>query len=40
MELLLGLAREGGVTLVVVTHDEHLAEAGDRTLVIRDGKVE
>lgn len=39
MELLLGLAREGGMTLVVVTHDEHLAEVGDRTLVIRDGKV-
>ena len=40
MDLLLGLAREGGVTLVVVTHDEHLAAAGDRKLVIRDGKVE
>ena len=28
-----------GATVVVVTHDEQLAQAGDRTLVIRDGKV-
>jgi putative ABC transport system ATP-binding protein/lipoprotein-releasing system ATP-binding protein len=39
MKLLLGLARERQMTVVVVTHDEHLAEAGDRTLVIRDGKI-
>lgn len=39
MEILLQLADEHEVTLVVVTHDENLAEVGDRTLVIRDGKV-
>ena len=38
--VLLGLARECGVTLVVVTHDEVLASRGDRTLVIRDGTVQ
>lgn len=39
MEILLELADEKGVTLVVVTHDRSLAEVGDRTLIIQDGKV-
>lgn len=39
MEILLELADEKGVTLVVVTHDRSLAEVGDRTLIIKDGKV-
>ena len=37
MELLLGLAKERNKTLVVVTHDNNLAERGDRTLRIVDG---
>ena len=39
MQILLGLASERSVTLVVVTHDQNLAQAGDRTLIIQDGKV-
>jgi ABC-type lipoprotein export system ATPase subunit len=39
MKILLDLATEHGVTLVVVTHDQQLAKAGDRTLVIRDGSL-
>jgi putative ABC transport system ATP-binding protein/lipoprotein-releasing system ATP-binding protein len=39
MELLLGLAREQGRTLVVVTHDANLAATGDRQLEMRDGKI-
>ncbi len=39
MNILLDLASEHGVTLVVVTHDQNLAKAGDRTLVIKDGSV-
>jgi len=39
MEILLELADEKQVTLIVVTHDRSLAEVGDRTLVIKDGKV-
>jgi ABC-type lipoprotein export system ATPase subunit len=39
MKILLDLATEHGVTLVVVTHDQNLAQAGDRTLVIRDGSI-
>ena len=37
VELLLGLVREHGKTLVVVTHDAQLATRGDRRLEIRDG---
>ena len=33
------LAIEHGVTLVVVTHDQNLAKAGDRTLIMRDGAI-
>ena len=37
MDLLLGLARERKKTLLVVTHDPHLASRGDRQLRIADG---
>ena len=37
MDLLLGLARERNKTLVVVTHDNDLAQRGDRTLRMVDG---
>jgi len=37
MELLLALAREKQKTLVIVTHDQALAAAGDRRVDIRDG---
>ncbi len=39
MDLLLGLAAESDTTLVVVTHDEHLATLGDRRLLIKDGSM-
>lgn len=39
MAILMDLATEHHVTLVVVTHDQNLAKAGDRTLVIRDGSI-
>jgi ABC-type lipoprotein export system ATPase subunit len=39
MAILLDLATEHQVTLVVVTHDQNLAQAGDRTLIIRDGSI-
>jgi putative ABC transport system ATP-binding protein/lipoprotein-releasing system ATP-binding protein len=39
MRILLELARGQGMTLVVVTHDEHLAERGDRKWVIVDGTI-
>ena len=40
MALLLDLARDGGRTLVVVTHDEQLAQRGDRTVRIVDGRLD
>ena len=39
MRILFELANEQGVTLVVVTHDQNLAKAGDRTLIIKDGLI-
>ena len=39
MKILMELASEHGVTLVVVTHDQTLAESGDRTLIIKDGSI-
>jgi putative ABC transport system ATP-binding protein/lipoprotein-releasing system ATP-binding protein len=40
MALLLDLARDGGRTLVVVTHDEQLAQRGHRTVRIVDGRLD
>jgi ABC-type lipoprotein export system ATPase subunit len=37
IELLLEVARQDRRTLIVVTHDEHLAQRGDRLLRIEDG---
>ena len=39
MEMLLELAGEDGSTLVIVTHDESLAEHGDRKLHVVDGVI-
>ena len=39
LDLLFGLAEEGGKTLVIVTHDAQISSRGDRVLTIRDGVV-
>jgi predicted ABC-type transport system involved in lysophospholipase L1 biosynthesis ATPase subunit len=39
IDLLLGLARERGKTLLIVTHDASLAMRGDRELHIKDGML-
>ncbi|MEM7305369.1 MAG: ABC transporter ATP-binding protein [Planctomycetota bacterium] len=39
MELLEGLRRDRGLTLVLVTHDLELAKRADRTIRILDGKI-
>ena len=39
LDLLLQLNREEGTTLVLVTHDSHLAEYADRIITLRDGLV-
>lgn len=38
-ELMVGLHEKNNVTLVLVTHDQHLAERADRRIVLSDGKV-
>jgi predicted ABC-type transport system involved in lysophospholipase L1 biosynthesis ATPase subunit len=40
IDLLLGLAREDGRTMVAVTHDAALAALGDRQLYLREGLLE
>jgi putative ABC transport system ATP-binding protein len=39
MELVLGLVRESGKSLIVVTHDPRLAVRGDRRIEMRDGML-
>ena len=38
-ELMVGLHEQNAVTLVLVTHDDHLAARADRRIVLSDGKV-
>lgn len=40
MELLTSLNREHGTTLVVVTHDQSIADRADRILSIADGRIQ
>ena len=39
LDLLLGVHRTRGTTLVLVTHDRELADLADARLVLRDGRV-
>lgn len=39
LDLLLALNREEGTTMVLVTHEQALAESADRRIVLRDGLV-
>ena len=39
MELLQGLNREHGITVVMVTHEPDMAAYGTRTIVFRDGRI-
>ena len=39
IELLLRLNREAGTTLVMVTHDEHLAQRSTRILRLAAGRI-
>jgi putative ABC transport system ATP-binding protein len=39
MDLMVGLVREEGTTLILVTHDAQVAARADREILVRDGKV-
>ncbi|MDR2615187.1 MAG: ATP-binding cassette domain-containing protein, partial [Oscillospiraceae bacterium] len=38
-EMLQGMSRERGATVVVVTHNDRFAEAADRVIHIKNGKI-
>lgn len=40
LEILVGVARVSGASLVVVTHDNRVAGIAERELVVRDGRLE
>lgn len=40
MDLILGLAKARGTTLVLITHDGDLASRCDRTITMRDGRLD
>jgi putative ABC transport system ATP-binding protein len=40
IELLLGLNRDHGSTLVLVTHDQPLSACAERVIALRDGRIE
>ncbi len=39
MNLMVGLVREEGTTLILVTHDRRVAARADREILVRDGKT-
>jgi putative ABC transport system ATP-binding protein len=39
LDLLTGLAREQGATVVLVTHDARVAAYADSQVMVRDGRV-
>ena len=39
IELIMALHRDAGTTLVLVTHDQHLAASMERVITLRDGRV-
>jgi putative ABC transport system ATP-binding protein len=39
MDLMTGLAREQGATVIIVTHDARTAAYADRVAMVRDGLV-
>jgi putative ABC transport system ATP-binding protein len=40
IDLLLGLNRDHGSTLILVTHDQALASCAERVIALRDGRIE
>ena len=40
MEMLIGIQKRRGMTLIVVTHEREIAHAASRQICMRDGKVE
>ncbi|MFA6489835.1 MAG: ABC transporter ATP-binding protein [Candidatus Micrarchaeia archaeon] len=40
MKHIIGLCRDGGITVILVTHDPYIAARADRIIKIKDGRIE
>ncbi len=40
LDILEGLNKRGGVTIVIVTHSENVADRAERLITMRDGRVD
>jgi putative ABC transport system ATP-binding protein len=40
MEMLIGIQQKRGMTLIVITHEQEIANAAPRHIRIRDGRIE
>jgi predicted ABC-type transport system involved in lysophospholipase L1 biosynthesis ATPase subunit len=40
MEILIGIQKRRGMTLIIVTHEREIAAAAPRLICMRDGKVQ
>jgi len=40
MEMLIGIQKRRGMTLVVITHEDEIARSAPRHIRIRDGRIE
>jgi putative ABC transport system ATP-binding protein len=40
MEILTGIQKQRGMTLIVVTHENDIAHSASRQIRLRDGKIE
>jgi putative ABC transport system ATP-binding protein len=39
MEMLIGIQKKRGMTLIVITHENEIAESAPRHIRMRDGKI-
>lgn len=39
MDLLKSLNKEGGITLIVITHDQHVAKEASKIITLKDGQI-
>jgi putative ABC transport system ATP-binding protein len=40
MEILIGIQKQRGMTLIIITHENEIANSAPRHIRIRDGRIE